>query len=295
MVYDNNDGPVYSVLSGKPTLFTGFARVTNNRGGSVGVLQWPATWSNTSNSFTTTNNPNIAPDHSFTLSGNSGAITRSGTPAGYIARIRSLVNNGGGELDKDGKYNYGSYPSLPSSLNAGTYFVNTPNNNDSAYPTNHTLTLTFTNSVLTSANPSPFNTSYVQFTPAAQVSVSGLVTSFTVYANAESGKVFFTVPAGSARSVTFADTRSSGYSGDRIWDLSNGGVGCIRSIVNYGNAGWYLDKAGTYSSQYNAGSNTPGNANYWKNMTMTLNPGDYIVDLRMSRYSGGYTGTITIT
>ena len=193
------------------------------------------------------------------------------------------MNNGGAELDKDGKYNYGSYPSLPSSLNAGTYFVNTPYGTDSNYPTNHTLTLTFANSVLTSAEPTPNVTSYVQFTPAVQVGVNGLVTSFTAYANAESGKVFFTVPAGSARSVTIVFTATLGA--NTGWDLSTGGVNALRSIVNYNNAGWALDKFGTYSAPYP----------YGMTKTLTMNPGDYIIDLRGSRYSGGYTGTITIT
>jgi hypothetical protein len=279
--------------------FTGFARVTENFGGSIGVRAWPATWSNTDNSFTITNNPNQFPTMRFSLSGNSGAITRTGPSvsalnylgAGYNA-YWSATNLGGGVLEKDGSYVYNA----PASLNAGTYWVYTPGNNINNYPTNHTLTVQFANSVLTSAAPVPNGTDYVQFTPAVQVSAVGLVTSFTVYANASSGKVLFTVPAGSARSVTFADTRATGYLYNRIWDLSSGGVGCIRSIANYGNSGWYLDKAGTYSSPYNASSNTPGNANYWKNITMTLNPGDYIVDLRQPRYGGGgYTGTITIT
>jgi hypothetical protein len=191
-----------------------------------------------------------------------------------------LVNNGSGELDKDGKYNYGSYPYLPTSLNAGNYFVNVPDSTDSDYLSNRSLTLTFANNVLTNAEPSPYVTSYVQFTPAVNVSVNGLVTSFTVYANAEAGKVFFTVPAGSARSVTIAFT-----AGGASWDLSNGGVNALRSIVNYNNAGWALDKAGTYSAPYPYGTTK----------TLTLNPGDYIVDLRGSRFAGGYTGTITIT
>jgi hypothetical protein len=134
--------------------------------------------------------------------------------------------------------------------------------------------------VLTSAKPSPNVTDYVQFTPAVQFSVSGLVTSFTVYANANSGKVFFTVPAGSARSVTIAFT--AGGSG---WDLSTGGINALRSIVNYNNSGWVLDKFGTYSAPYPYGTTK----------TLTMNPGSYIIDLRASRFSTGYTGTITIT
>jgi hypothetical protein len=120
----------------------------------------------------------------------------------------------------------------------------------------------------------------VQFTPAAQVSTVGLVTSFTVYANATKGQVLFTVPAGSARSVTIAFT-----AGGASWDLTTGGVNALRSIVNYNNAGWALDKVGTYSAPYPYGTTK----------TLTLNPGDYIVDLRQSRFGGGYTGTITIT
>jgi hypothetical protein len=187
-------------------------------------------------------------------------------------------------LDKAGWYEYGSYPTFfPSSLNAGSYWITTPNSRDSNYPSDHTVTVQFANSVLTSAKPRPFVTDYVQFTPAVQVSVSGLVTSFTVYANANAGKIFFTVPAGSARSVTIAFIdRFSSYTG---WDLTTGGVNPLRSIVNYNNAGWTLDKFGTYSAPYPYGASK----------TLTMNPGDYIVDLLSSRYIGGYTGTITIT
>jgi hypothetical protein len=264
--------------------FTGFARATNNRGGSIGVLQWPATWSNTSNSFTVTNNPVISPEFAFSLSGNSGSLTITAPASGfstnyYTFRIRSLTNNGGGTLDKDGKFNYDN----PSSLNAGSYWITTPNSGDSNYPSNHTVTIQFANAVLTSAAPVPFVTPYVQFTPAAQVSVSGLTTNFTVYANAEAGKVFFTVPAGSARSVTIAFTNR--FANNTGWDLTNGGVGALRSIVNYNNAGWTLDKGGTYSAPYPYGASK----------TLTMNPGDYIVDLLGSRSIGGYTGTITIT
>lgn len=276
----NDNGPIYSVLTGKPALFTGFARTTDNRGGSIGILGWPATWSNTSNSFTITNVPNFANDHLFTLSGNTGSITRSGpTPRGsYFSNnwFRSAVNNGGGQLDKDGNYNYDN----PTSLNAGDYWVPTPNNTDAYYPGGSTLTYTFANPVLVSASPRPNKTGYAQFTPAAQVSVNGLVTSFTIYDNASAGKVFFTVPAGSARSVTIAF--GGGANG---WDLTTGGINALRSIVNYNNAGWSLDKFGTYSAPYPYGATK----------TLTMNPGDYIVDLRQSRFGGGYTGTITIT
>jgi len=266
--------------------FTGFARQSSNFGGSIGVLQSPATWSNTDNSFTITNNPNQFPTMRFSLSGNSGAITRTGSSvsalnylgAGYNA-YWSATNLGGGVLEKDGSYVYNA----PASLNAGTYWVYTPGNNVSDYPTNHTLTIQFANSVLTSAAPFPNGTDYVQFTPAAQVSVSGLVTSFTIYANANSGKVFFTVPAGSARSVTIAFIERIGNNFG--WDLSGSGRYALRSIINYNNSGWFLDKSGTYSAPLP----------YGLTKTLTLNPGDYIVDLRGGFSSGGYTGTITIT
>ena len=222
----------------------------------------------------------------FSLSGNSGAITRTGSSvsalnylgAGYNA-YWSATNLGGGVLEKDGSYVYNA----PASLNAGTYWVYTPGNNVSDYPTNHTLTIQFANSVLTSAAPFPNGTDYVQFTPAAQVSVSGLVTSFTIYANANSGKVFFTVPAGSARSVTIAFIERIGNNFG--WDLSGSGRYALRSIINYNNSGWFLDKSGTYSAPLP----------YGLTKTLTLNPGDYIVDLRGGFSSGGYTGTITIT
>lgn len=272
------------MLTGKPTLFTGFARVTDNRGGSIGILGWPATWSNTSNSFTITNVPNQSPQFNFTLSGNTGAITRTNpSPAGnYWASdyYWSTVNYGGGSLEKDGTYIYYQ----PSSLNAGSYWILTPSNSDADYPNRHTVTVAFANPVLTSAKPRPNVTDFVQFTPAVQVNTSGLVTSFTVYANANSGQVFFTVPAGSARSVTIAFTSTLGANVTG-WDLINGGVNAIRSIVNYNNSGWVLDKIGTYSAPYP----------YGMTKTLTMNPGDYIVDLRQSRYGGGYTGTITIT
>jgi hypothetical protein len=276
----NDNGPIYSVLTGKPALFTGFARPTDNYGGSVGVQPWPATWSNTSNSFTRTTFQGYSPSypstlwtHVFTLSGNSGTIT--GTPKFF----RSVTNHGGGQLDKDGLFNYDN----PSSLNAGTYYVSVPGGNFNNYPSSSTATYTFANSVLASAKPFPDGTDFANFDPAANVSVSGLVTSFTVYANAQAGKVFFTVPAGSARSVTIAFINRRGN--NTGWDLTTGGVNALRSIVNYNNSGWTLDKNGTYSAPYP----------YGLTKTLTMNPGDYIVDLRGSRYSGGYTGTITIT
>jgi len=288
-------------------LFSGFGKYSANYGGSIGTIQWPATWSSTSNSFTFAANPNNREyDVVFTLSGTSGSVTGtypapSYSNSYYIPRIRSYSNNGG-DLDKDGWYNYGNYPSLPASLNAGSYWVNNP--------VNGTITLQFANSVLTSAKPRDIYTDYTQSTPAAQVSVSGLVTSFTVAPNALPGKVFFTVPAGSARSVTFTDTRvaythpiSRHYiaisNTNRIYDLSED-RGIIRSVVNYSNAGWYLDNLGTYSSPYTGNSNSTSSSDYFKTKTMTLNPGDYIVDLRAgydsTGYPGtGYTGTITIT
>jgi hypothetical protein len=309
----NNDGPIYSVLSGKPLLFSGFEKYSINRGGSIGTIQYPATWSSTSNSFTFTANPNRSLDVVFTLSGTSSLTATVPAPSYsnsyYRPRIRSYSNNGG-DLDKDGWYNYGNWPSLPTSLNAGSYWVDAPVTGDGGYPTAHTITLQFANSVLTSAKPRDIYTDYTQSTPAAQVSVSGLVTSFTVAPNAQPGKVFFTVPAGSARSVTFADTRvaythpiSTHYIAisnvNRIYDLDEN-RGIIRSVVNYSNSGWYLDGTGTYSSPYTGNSNTINSSDYFKTKTMTLNPGDYIVDLRAgydsTGYPGtGYTGTITIT
>jgi hypothetical protein len=161
--------------------------------------------------------------------------------------------------------------------------VSVPGGNFNNYPSSSTATYTFANSVLASAKPFPDGTDFANFDPAANVSVSGLVTSFTVYANAHAGKVFFTVPAGSARSVTIAFINRRGN--NTGWDLTTGGVNALRSIVNYNNSGWTLDKNGTYSAPYP----------YGLTKTLTMNPGDYIVDLRGSRYSGGYTGTITIT
>ena len=277
-------------VSGTPVAsnpFTGFARRVDTNGNRP----WPGTWSNTSNSFTITNNPQAGNDHLFTLSGNSGSITVTAPASSYntnyyAARIRSAAQHGGGTLDKSGYYEYGSSPTyLPSSLNAGSYWITTPNSRDGNYPSDHTVTVQFANSVLTSAKPRPNVTDFVQFTPAAQVSASGLVTSFTVYANANSGKVFFTVPAGSARSVTIAFTATLGA--NTGWDLSNGGVNALHSVVNYNNSGWSLDKSGLYSAPYP----------YGMTKTLTMNPGDYSVDLRRADGGslGGYTGTITIT
>jgi hypothetical protein len=205
--------------------------------------------------------------------------------------FRSTVNHGGGQLEKDGKFDYWN----PSSLNAGNYWVPTPIGSITDYPGRSTVTYTFQNSVVTSMAYGTADPPYVQFSPAATVSVAGLVTSFTVPPNAASGTVLFTVPAGSARSVTFAETTASANFNSRIWSMA-GNATAIRSVVNYNNAGWYLDKEGTYSAPYFADSNTPGNANYFKNTTLTLNPGNYLVHLVGTRFRYfGYTGTITIT
>jgi hypothetical protein len=269
--------------------FSGFARRTRDIGTTIGVLPQPGTWSSTSSSFSYINNfvPGFngsVPTLFFTLSGNSGAITRSQYAAN---EFWSPEQYGGGVL-----YQGFYYYTNPSSLNAGTYRVKPPADySTSLYPSAFTATYTFENPVLSAFSViyQPILTSgtvlgeVANFTPAASVSVSGSVTTFKTFCNANAGKVFFTVPAGGARSVTFSHTDQS----QSFWDLT---AGPLRSSVSYGNADWFLDKFGTYSA--------PGPYST-SAKTLTLNPGNYWIDIKQSGniygIGEGYRGTITIT
>jgi hypothetical protein len=194
--------------------------------------------------------------------------------------LYSVTNLGGGTLDKDGSYYYNT-----NSLNAGEYYLRTGT----------TRTFTFSDPVLLSAGinrSSPILTGNweqvlecTNVEPAIIASINGLVTSWRLFANTggedDNNRLYFTVPAGSSRQVTFSATGNNYF-----WNP-------VRSDSLNGNPDWYLSKDAGYTSSWLANVNNAGSADYWNNKTLTLNPGTYWIAIGVVNYEA-YSGTITI-
>jgi hypothetical protein len=202
-------------------------------------------------------------------------------------------------LGIDGAYRYenANTGDFPTNLNAGYYWLSTDSLiglSDTTSPgsSEPQAVFTFENPVLTDAYvtwgnyagavwepenvsgtlqiPERFNVA--EFSPAISYTQTDDFFTWRNFTNSRTGRINFTVPAGSPRSVTFTATAPYYH-----WRFQEGQIDMLyplRSLTSNDNGGW-TQSGGEWQAPWSASSETPTSPDTWVSKTLILNPGDY--------------------